>query len=155
MNKSFSWSRARFTNDISLAIQFRWKIRLVVIQLFATVSQQISAYAMTAQLSSHVQNFVAINALYNPCERKTNLPYWIAMENPLVKRAPVWHHPMLPIMSCEILRHLRFNVLFQQILSPIWHRLLKSLTNHYWSISSCYLKLWGRPQRIIQAYIIW
>ena len=54
---------ARFTNDFSPAIQIRWKIRLAVIPLLAIRSQQIFAHATTAQLSCHVQNFVAITVL--------------------------------------------------------------------------------------------
>ena len=51
---------ARFTNDFLPAIQIRWKLRLAVIPLLAIRSQQIFAHATTAQLSCHVQNFVAI-----------------------------------------------------------------------------------------------
>ena len=40
--------------------QIRWKISLAIIPLLAIRSQQISAHATTAQLSCHVQNFVAI-----------------------------------------------------------------------------------------------
>ena len=65
MEKSFvKWaSGARFTNDILPAIQTRWKLRLAVIPLLAIRSQQIFAHATTAQLSCHVQNFVAITVL--------------------------------------------------------------------------------------------
>ena len=51
---------ARFTNDFLPAIQIRCKLRLAVIPLLAIRSQQIFVYAATAQLSYHVQNFVAI-----------------------------------------------------------------------------------------------
>ena len=51
---------ARFTNDFLPAIQIRWKLRLAVIPLLAIRSQQTFAHATTAQLSCHVQNFVAI-----------------------------------------------------------------------------------------------
>ena len=54
---------ARFTNDFLPAIQIRWKLRLAVIPLLAIRSQQIFAHATTAQLSCHVQNFVAITVL--------------------------------------------------------------------------------------------
>ena len=54
---------ARFTNDFLPAIQIRWKLRLAVILLLAIRSQQIFAHATTAQLSCHVQNFVAITVL--------------------------------------------------------------------------------------------
>ena len=54
---------ARFTNDFLPAIQIRWKFRLAVILLLAIRSQQIFAHATTAQLSCHVQNFVAITVL--------------------------------------------------------------------------------------------
>ena len=56
-------SGARFTNDFWPAIQIRWKLRLAVIPLLAIRSQQIFAHATTAQLSCHVQNFVAIIVL--------------------------------------------------------------------------------------------
>ena len=54
---------ARFTNDFLPAIQIWWKLRLAVIPLLAIRSQQIVAHATTAQLSWHVQNFVAITVL--------------------------------------------------------------------------------------------
>ena len=54
---------AHFTNDFLPAIQIRWKLRLAVIPLLAIRSQQIFAHATTAQLSCHVQNFVAITVL--------------------------------------------------------------------------------------------
>ena len=54
---------ARFTNDFLPAIQIRWKLRLAVIPLLAISTQQIFAHATTAQLSCHVQNFVAITVL--------------------------------------------------------------------------------------------
>ena len=54
---------ARFTNDILPAIQIRWKLCLAVITLLAIRSQQIFAHATTAQLSYHVQNFIAITVL--------------------------------------------------------------------------------------------
>ena len=46
-----------------LAIQSRWELRLVVIPLLAIRSQQFITYATTAQLTCHVQNFVAITLL--------------------------------------------------------------------------------------------
>ena len=54
---------ARFTNGFLPAIQIRWKLRLAIILLLAVRSQQIFAHATTAQLSCHVQNFVAIAVL--------------------------------------------------------------------------------------------
>ena len=54
---------ARFTNNFLPAIQIRWKFRLAVIPLLAIRLQQIFAHATTAQLSGHVQNFVAITVL--------------------------------------------------------------------------------------------
>ena len=58
-----TWPGARFTNGFLPAIQIRWKLRLAVIPLMAIRSQQIFAHATTAQLSCHVQNFVAITVL--------------------------------------------------------------------------------------------
>ena len=60
---------ARFTNDFLPAIQIRWKFRLAVIPLLAIRSQQIFAHTTTAQLSCHVQNFVAITVLESRWER--------------------------------------------------------------------------------------
>ena len=54
---------ARFTNVFLPAIQIRWKLCLAVIPLLAIRSQQFFAHATTAQLSCHVQNFVAITLL--------------------------------------------------------------------------------------------
>ena len=56
-------SSDRFTNEFLRAIQIRYKLRLVVIQLLAIRSQQCSVQATTAQLSSQVHNFVAIIVL--------------------------------------------------------------------------------------------
>ena len=60
MNKNLSETGARFTNVFLPAIQVRWKLRLAITPLLAIRSQQIFAHATTAQLSCHVQNFVAI-----------------------------------------------------------------------------------------------
>ena len=54
---------ARFTNSFLPPIQIRWKLRLAITPLLAIRSQQIFAHATTAQLSCHVQNFVAITIL--------------------------------------------------------------------------------------------
>ena len=54
---------ARFTNDFLPAIQIRWKLCLAVISLLAIRSQQLFAHATTAELSCHVQNYVAIIVL--------------------------------------------------------------------------------------------
>ena len=45
------------------AIQIRWKLGLAITPSLAIRSQQIFAHATTAQLSCHVQNFVAITVL--------------------------------------------------------------------------------------------
>ena len=58
-----SQHEARFTNDFLPAIQIRWKFRLAVIPLMDIKSRHIFAHATTAQLSCHVQNFVAITVL--------------------------------------------------------------------------------------------
>ena len=60
---------SRFTNDFLPAIQIRWKFRPAIILLLAIRSQQIVAHATTAQLSCHVQNFVAITILELRWER--------------------------------------------------------------------------------------
>ena len=57
-----------FTYDFLPAIQIRWKLRLAVIPLLAIKSQQIFVHATTAQLSCHVQNFVAITVVESKCE---------------------------------------------------------------------------------------
>ena len=54
---------ASFTNVFLPVIQIRWKFRLAITQLLAIRSQHIFAHAMTAQLSCHIQNFVAITVL--------------------------------------------------------------------------------------------
>ena len=78
----FSYVRpgARCTNDFLVAIQIWWKLRLVVIPCLAIRPQQISAHAMIAQLSCHVQKFVATTVL--------SYRFWIAIVKPLVKRGP-------------------------------------------------------------------
>ena len=57
------YTGVHFTNDFLPAIQIRWKLRLAVIPLLAIRSRQIFAHATTAQLSWHVQTFVAITVL--------------------------------------------------------------------------------------------
>ena len=52
-----------FNNGLLPAIQIRWKRRLAVIMLLVISSQQNFAQATTAQLSCHVQKFVAITVL--------------------------------------------------------------------------------------------
>ena len=59
---------ARFTNGFLPAIQIRWKLRLAITPLLAIKSQQIFAHATTAQLSCHVQKFVAITVLQSMWE---------------------------------------------------------------------------------------
>ena len=54
---------ARFTNIFLPAIQIRWKLRLAITPLLAIRSQQSFAHATTAQLSCHVQKYVAITVL--------------------------------------------------------------------------------------------
>ena len=61
---------ARFTNGFLPAIQIRSKFRLATTPLLAIRSQQIFAHATTAQLSCHVQNFVAITVLESRWEWK-------------------------------------------------------------------------------------
>ena len=54
---------ACFTNDFLPAFHIRWELLLLAIRL-----QQIFAHATTAQLSCHVQNFVAIAVLVSRWE---------------------------------------------------------------------------------------
>ena len=57
------YTGARFTNGLLPSIQIRWKLCPAVILLLAIRSQQNFAHATTAQLSCHVQKFVAITTL--------------------------------------------------------------------------------------------
>ena len=61
------WTGSRasecFTNNFSMAIQIRWKFHVVVIQFWGNKSLQIFAHAMTAELSWHKQNRLAITLL--------------------------------------------------------------------------------------------
>ena len=52
-----------FDQRFLTAIQIRWKLRLAAIPLRFVSSQQMFAHATTAQLSCHVQNFVAVTVL--------------------------------------------------------------------------------------------
>ena len=78
---------ARFTNGFLPTIQIRWKLCLVI-SLLAIRPQQIFAHAMTAQLSCHVQNFVAITIRVEVRVKQNFHQIWIAIEKPLVKRGP-------------------------------------------------------------------
>ena len=55
-------------SDFSITIQIQQKFHLAVIQLPMIILQQNFAHATTAQLSYHVQNFVAITSLLLGCE---------------------------------------------------------------------------------------
>ena len=59
---------AHFTNGFLPAIQIRRKLCIAIIPLLAIWSQQIIAHATTAQLSCHVQNFVATTVLVSRWE---------------------------------------------------------------------------------------
>ena len=63
-------ARVPFTNAFPIATQIRWKIRFTAFPLLANVPLQIFTHAATAQLSYHVQNFVAI---YLSIREKYNL----------------------------------------------------------------------------------
>ena len=52
-----------FTKDFSITIQIQWKFHLDATQLLVIISQHNIAHAMTAELSCHVQNSVAIASL--------------------------------------------------------------------------------------------
>ena len=83
------------------AIHIRWKFRLAVIPLLAIRSQQIFAHATTAQLSCHVQNFVAItvlesrwewNEISNEFELRSKNREW----NGALLLGILWHHTRDP-----------------------------------------------------------
>ena len=78
-----------FFKVLFLKIQIWCEICIAVIQLLVIRSQQIFAHAMTAQLSCHEQNFVAITLLESGWEQKWNF-YQMSNCNgkPLVKSAP-------------------------------------------------------------------
>ena len=89
-HRMYQWKPgARFINDFWPAIQIRWKLRIVVIPLLAIKSRQIFAHATTAQLSCHVQNFVAITVLELMWEwNEISTEFELRWKKPLVKRGP-------------------------------------------------------------------
>ena len=63
------------------AIQIRWKLCFGVIPLLAIRSQQIFAHDTTAELSCHVQNFVAIIVLESRWEWNKISPVFLMLLN--------------------------------------------------------------------------
>ena len=59
-NYSDSKSGARFTNGISIAIQIRWKFRFTPTSILIQWSLQNFVHGTTAELSWHVQKFLAL-----------------------------------------------------------------------------------------------
>ena len=53
---------AHFTNDLSIVIQIQWKIGFGITPLWGIILLQNFAHAMTAKLSWHVQNSIAITS---------------------------------------------------------------------------------------------
>ena len=90
-------SGARFTNGFLPAIQIRLKLSLTIIPLLAIISQQISAHATTAQLSCHVQNFVAITVLES--RREWNE---ISIEFELRWQNRKWNGPLVQVFDCRL-----------------------------------------------------
>ena len=120
-------TRARFTNGFLPAIQIRWKLRLAVIPLLAIRSRQTFAHATTAQLSCHVQNFVAITVLESMWEWNTisiefelrwKKRYW---NGALVKVESAWWLLLvLHMNSCNHLRGKDWSLLI--ITTFVYHR---------------------------------
>ena len=79
------WPRAHFMNNFSIVIQIQWKINFSVTSLYGTISLQIFAHVTTAQLSCHVQNFIAIILLQLGWQQNE---ISIEFEKSLVKWAP-------------------------------------------------------------------
>ena len=72
-------------NNFSLRIKIPWKVHFVITQLLIIRTLQIFAHGMTAVLSCHVQNFVAISLLFYGLSVGTKqICHWIL----LVKWAP-------------------------------------------------------------------
>ena len=70
------WAGVCFTNNFSIIILIYWKIHSPLIPCLAIRSLQHIAHATTAELSWHVQTFVAITALKVNIRAKANF-YWI------------------------------------------------------------------------------
>ena len=98
-----SWPGARFTKKNLPAIQIRWKLYHAITLLLAIRLQQIFAHATTAQLSCHVQNFVAITIRIKLRVKRNIHRIWIAMEKLLVKRARTHVLPYMvaPTWKCH------------------------------------------------------
>ena len=88
LNISLRWSQAYFINDILLAIQFWWRIRLAVIQLFATRSQPIFYICQDSTVVAPCTKFCRNQWVMIDVSVKGNcksdlrwkLPIWFAME---------------------------------------------------------------------------
>ena len=77
-------TEARFINALLSTIPIRWKIRIAVIPLLATKSQQFFAHATIAQLYHCIRILVRVKRNFHRI--------WIAMKKTLVKQG--WLKPL-------------------------------------------------------------
>ena len=95
MNNAIHLPGACFIEDFSIVIHIWWKICLAVVLFVVIRSLQNFAHAMTAVLSWHVQNFVAITLLvFEWNQNEIFIKFELKHKNSSVKWTPDWHwHP--------------------------------------------------------------
>ena len=100
------------------AIQIRWKLRLAITPSLAIRSQQIFAHATTAQLSCHVQNFVAITVLESRREwNEIFIEFEFNCDGKTVSETQAGIHGDRTRVSCY---HPDKSQGTQQLTSPLW-----------------------------------
>ena len=100
---------ARFTNIFLLAIQIRWKLRLAITPLLAIRSQQTFAHHSIAVVPC--TKLCSDHCIGIKVKVKQKFHWvWIAMEKPLVKRAPLYSCRLSAGLNLSHLFHLEWPV---------------------------------------------
>ena len=113
------WSfRAHLTNDFLPIIQNRWKICIVIIRRLVIGLLQMLAHAKTAQLSWHVQNFVATIIIEHLMRAKNYISVKLeVMEKPLVEWAP---GPALVVFVGSLILASAHSCYLDCYTAPVW-----------------------------------
>ena len=101
MFESLIHAEVHFMNDFSITMQIRWKFGFSVIPLYGIILLLNFAYASTAQLTCHVQNFMVITSIYLGWEQNE-----ISIKFELQWKIHLWNGPQdmnfvltIPVLS--------------------------------------------------------
>ena len=126
------------------AVRVRWKLRLAVIPLLALRSQQVFAHTTTAQLSCHVQNFVAITVFYRD-ESEARFPSDLSCDGGTVSETGPWAPGVISGISWNIFAMFtNYNYCLYVIICFLWlHGLVRGeMWSQYIDIEISSLLLW-------------